>query len=44
MEKEILKQISKEFTLHEKIIMVLFKKTLLKAYRVGRINCFNSMQ
>jgi len=42
MEKEILKQISKEFTLYEKIIMILFKELFLKVYKVGITYGFNN--
>lgn len=43
MEKEILKEIMKECKWFERIIVVLFSKTILKIYHYTRINIINNM-
>lgn len=43
MEKEILKEIIKECKWFERIIVVLFGKTILKIYHYARINIINNM-
>ena len=41
MEKEILKEISKDLKLYEKIIIRSQKKVFLKVYHICRINTVN---
>lgn len=42
MEKEILQEIIKNCNWYEKIVVILFKKQIIKAYHIGRIICWNN--
>ena len=41
MKKEILKEICVDLNWKEMVIVKLFKKTFIKAYRLGLVKCFN---
>jgi len=41
MEKYVIKEVTKNLKLHEKIIVRIFRKTFLKAFNITRIKIIN---
>lgn len=42
MNEETLRNIIKEYKWYERVVVILFKKQIIKAYHIGRIICWNS--
>lgn len=42
MEKLIEQEICKNCTFKEKVVVKIFRKTFIKTYHIGRINCINN--